>query len=138
MFIILLKINKTRPAPPCTHSSSPTSSDCLLTARAHEITITNNFSIIALVFIVCWAVSFLLNSTTKKISLNFYFQPINILNLIRVLQGTKNNDDLIKSFIILSHSNSVLNPILYSYQLKDFRRALLKILKCNRQLSEAN
>lgn len=72
---------------------------------------------------------------TKKISMIVGFfmlcsVPLNSINFINSLcQGCANYHLMSQSAIILSHLNSALNPFLYAYHLKDFRSALMSLIK---------
>lgn len=75
-------------------------------ARKREIKATQNLSRIVLFFIVCWF-------------------PLYTINCVMAFCPKCEVNDLLMNFcIILSHINSVGNPLLYAYHLKDFRIAL--------------
>ncbi|KAL6264829.1 hypothetical protein P5V15_004924 [Pogonomyrmex californicus] len=75
-------------------------------ARKREVKATQNLSRIVLFFIVCWF-------------------PLYTINCVMAFcPGCEVDDFLMKFCIILSHINSVGNPLLYAYHLKDFRIAL--------------
>lgn len=79
---------------------------CLGAARKREIKATQNLSRIVLFFIVCWF-------------------PLYTINCVMAFDKEFKVDDFLMKFcIILSHINSVGNPLLYAYHLKDFRIAL--------------
>lgn len=71
--------------------------------------------ILALLFLACW-------------------MPYHIINLyldFRISQ-TKNFGNILPYTILLGHLNSALNPILYFYASKTFRRALVRMIKCQK------
>lgn len=75
-------------------------------ARKREVKATQNLSRIVLFFIVCWF-------------------PLYTINCVMAFcPSCEVNDFLMNFCIILSHINSVGNPLLYAYHLKDFRAAL--------------
>ncbi|XP_014479841.1 PREDICTED: adenosine receptor A2b-like isoform X2 [Dinoponera quadriceps] len=75
-------------------------------ARKREVKATQNLSRIVLFFIVCWF-------------------PLYTINCVMAFcPKCEVNDFLMNFCIILSHINSVGNPLLYAYHLKDFRAAL--------------
>lgn len=54
-----------------------------------------------------------------------------MLNVIGVFWPNFEKDPaILRIFIALSYANSAFNPILYAYNLKDFRRAFFKICLC--------
>lgn len=75
-------------------------------AQKREVKATKNLSIIVLFFMICWL-------------------PLYTVNCINAFCDKCLNDPILTYFcIILSHLNSALNPILYAYHLRDFRKAL--------------
>ncbi|XP_076627577.1 adenosine receptor A2b isoform X1 [Colletes latitarsis] len=75
-------------------------------ARKREVKATQNLSRIVIFFIICWF-------------------PLYTINCVMAFcPRCKVNDVLMNFCIILSHLNSVGNPLLYAYHLKDFRAAL--------------
>lgn len=75
-------------------------------ARKREVKATQNLSRIVVFFIICWF-------------------PLYTINCVMAFCPTcEVNDFLMKLCITLSHINSVGNPLLYAYHLKDFRAAL--------------
>ncbi|XP_053988738.1 adenosine receptor A2b-like isoform X2 [Hylaeus anthracinus] len=75
-------------------------------ARKREVKATQNLSRIVAFFIICWF-------------------PLYTINCVMAFcPQCKVNDVLMNFCIILSHLNSVGNPLLYAYHLKDFRAAL--------------
>lgn len=75
-------------------------------ARKREVKATQNLSRIVFFFIVCWF-------------------PLYTINCVMAFcPKCEVNDFLLNFCIILSHMNSVGNPLLYAYHLKDFRAAL--------------
>lgn len=72
---------------------------------------TVKISVIVLIFIVSWF-------------------PLQIINVLGALNKTFKIDHNIIAFsMIIAHSNSAINPILYAYHLKDVRRAIFKIFR---------
>lgn len=89
-----------------THQTSGTMLRVLGAARKREVKATQNLSRIVLFFIVCWF-------------------PLYTINCVMAFcPSCEVNDFLMNFCIILSHINSVGNPLLYAYHLKDFRAAL--------------
>lgn len=41
----------------------------------------------------------------------------------------------LKLFIILSHFNSAIDPIIYAYRIKDVRTVIKRLLRCGRETS---
>ncbi|XP_063706461.1 D(1A) dopamine receptor-like [Culicoides brevitarsis] len=75
-------------------------------AQKREVKATQNLSIIVLFFMICW-------------------MPLYTINCINAFCSMCLDDVKLTNFcIILSHLNSALNPILYAYHLRDFRKAL--------------
>ncbi|XP_037090841.1 adenosine receptor A2b-like [Pollicipes pollicipes] len=75
-----------------------------------EVKAAKNLSIIVLFFMVCWFPLYTINCINA-------FCPSCAVPL-----------QLTNFTIILSHANSALNPLLYAYNLKDFRRALYSLV----------
>ncbi|XP_043196892.1 adenosine receptor A2b-like [Amphibalanus amphitrite] len=75
-----------------------------------EVKAAKNLSIIVLFFMVCWF-------------------PLYTINCINAFCPDCNIPLQLTNFtIILSHANSALNPLLYAYNLKDFRRAMYSLV----------
>ncbi|XP_015603170.1 adenosine receptor A2b [Cephus cinctus] len=75
-------------------------------AQKREVKATQNLSRIVIFFIICWF-------------------PLYTINCVEAFcPDCKVNDVFLNFCIILSHLNSVGNPLLYAYHLKDFRAAL--------------
>ncbi|KAJ1107013.1 hypothetical protein NDU88_004410 [Pleurodeles waltl] len=54
--------------------------------------------------------------------------PLQILNAVRLFRPTCDiPDDLILAAVILSHLNSVINPVVYVFRMRSFRKAFEKI-----------
>jgi hypothetical protein len=54
---------------------------------------------------------------------------LSIYNLVNsICDDCIRNKTAFDIFVVLSHLNSIVNPILYAYHLKDFRTAMLKLL----------
>ncbi|XP_011168551.1 adenosine receptor A2b isoform X2 [Solenopsis invicta] len=88
------------------HHQTGTMLRCLGAARKREVKATQNLSRIVVFFIVCWF-------------------PLYTINCVMAFcPQCEVNDFFMKFCIILSHINSVGNPLLYAYHLKDFRIAL--------------
>ncbi|XP_070157254.1 LOW QUALITY PROTEIN: adenosine receptor A2b [Polyergus mexicanus] len=88
------------------HQTTGTMLRVLGAARKREVKATQNLSRIVLFFIVCWF-------------------PLYTINCVKAFCPKCEVNDLLMNFcIILSHINSVGNPLLYAYHLKDFRIAL--------------
>ncbi|EFN60975.1 Adenosine receptor A2b [Camponotus floridanus] len=88
------------------HQTTGTMLRVLGAARKREIKATQNLSRIVLFFIVCWF-------------------PLYTINCVMAFCPQCEVNDLLMNFcIILTHINSVGNPLLYAYHLKDFRIAL--------------
>lgn len=88
------------------HHTTGTMLRCLGAARKREVKATQNLSRIVVFFIVCWF-------------------PLYTINCVMAFcPQCEVNDFFMKFCIILSHLNSVGNPLLYAYHLKDFRIAL--------------
>lgn len=81
-------------------------------ARKREVKATQNLSIIVLFFMVCWLPLYTQNCIVAFCP-ECYIPPK--MTLV---------------FIVLSHLNSAVNPLLYAYHLKDFRAALQSLI-CN-------
>ncbi|XP_067211124.1 adenosine receptor A2b-like isoform X2 [Linepithema humile] len=88
------------------HHQTGTMLRVLGAARKREVKATQNLSRIVLFFIVCWF-------------------PLYTINCVMAFcPQCEVNDFFLNFCIILSHINSVGNPLLYAYHLKDFRAAL--------------
>ncbi|XP_012272428.1 adenosine receptor A2b isoform X1 [Orussus abietinus] len=75
-------------------------------AQKREVKATQNLSRIVIFFIICWF-------------------PLYTINCVMAFcPDCEVNDVFLNFCIILSHLNSVGNPLLYAYHLKDFRAAL--------------
>ncbi|XP_043281783.1 adenosine receptor A2b-like [Venturia canescens] len=75
-------------------------------AQKRDVKATQNLSRIVAFFIICWF-------------------PLYTINCVKAFcPDCEVNDVILNSCIILSHLNSVGNPLLYAYHLKDFRAAL--------------
>ncbi|XP_059609523.1 5-hydroxytryptamine receptor 1B [Phlebotomus argentipes] len=79
-------------------------------AQKREVKATQNLSIIVLFFMICWIPLYTVNC------IKAFCQDCNIPPMMTFI------------FIILSHVNSAVNPILYAYHLRDFRAALKNLL----------
>ncbi|XP_063974070.1 adenosine receptor A2b isoform X2 [Diachasmimorpha longicaudata] len=87
-------------------SSGPMMLRLLGAAQKREVKATQNLSRIVIFFIICWF-------------------PLYTINCVKAFCPDCDVNDFVLNFsIILSHVNSVGNPILYAYHLKDFRAAL--------------
>lgn len=75
-------------------------------AQKREVKATQNLAIIVFFFIVCWI-------------------PLYTINAIKTFMPELDIPNPLTYFcIIFSHLNSAINPLLYAYNLKDFRAAL--------------
>ncbi|XP_066551850.1 adenosine receptor A2b [Amia ocellicauda] len=76
-----------------------------------EINAAKSLSIIVGLFALCWL-------------------PVHILNCLTLFyKGELHRPDIVMYLaIILSHANSVVNPIIYAYRIQDFRNTFRKIL----------
>ncbi|XP_028662605.2 LOW QUALITY PROTEIN: adenosine receptor A2b [Erpetoichthys calabaricus] len=74
-----------------------------------EIAAAKSLSIIMGLFAVCWL-------------------PVHILNCVTLFYKKVNEPWVMFMAIILSHFNSVVNPIIYAYRIKDFRNTFRKII----------
>lgn len=89
----------------------------LFNLNRKEVTKTKDLSVIVLLFMLCW-------------------MPLNTANCILAFCKTcKIPLQLMEFFIVLSHANSAINPFLYAYQMKDFRRTIHCLIRC-RKLEE--
>lgn len=79
-------------------------------ARKREVKATQNLSVIVLFFMLCWMPLYTINCIKA-------FCPDCFIHA-RVTFGG----------IVLSHLNSAMNPLLYAYNLKDFRAALKALI----------
>ncbi|CAL1573844.1 unnamed protein product [Knipowitschia caucasica] len=78
-----------------------------------EIRAAKSLSIIVGLFALCWL-------------------PVHILNCLTLFyRDLKKPDVVMYVAIILSHANSVVNPIIYAYRIQDFRNTFRKILAQN-------
>ncbi|KAA0707892.1 Adenosine receptor A1 [Triplophysa tibetana] len=55
--------------------------------------------------------------------------PLHVLNCITLFCPTCDNSTLLYIAILLSHGNSVVNPIVYAFRIEKFRNAFVKIWK---------
>lgn len=79
-------------------------------AQKREVKATQNLSIIVLFFVICWI-------------------PLYTTNCVKAFCNTCDVHPIVTYFfIILSHLNSAVNPILYAYHLRDFRAALKNLI----------
>uniref|UniRef100_H3A231 Adenosine A2b receptor n=2 Tax=Latimeria chalumnae TaxID=7897 RepID=H3A231_LATCH len=85
-------------------------SDNSRTTLQKEINAAKSLSIIVGLFALCWL-------------------PLHILNCLTLFHPSLEKKQWIKSLaIIMSHANSVVNPIIYAYKIKDFRNTFRKII----------
>uniref|UniRef100_A0A8C5QS14 Adenosine A2b receptor n=1 Tax=Leptobrachium leishanense TaxID=445787 RepID=A0A8C5QS14_9ANUR len=88
------------------------SSDNSRTTLQKEVNAAKSLSIIVGLFAFCWL-------------------PIHILNCITLFEPDFNKTKpqwVMDMAIILSHANSVVNPIIYAYKIRDFRYTFRKII----------
>lgn len=103
-------------------------------AQKREVKATQNLSIIVLFFIICWIVSWFLHNFLKTDLILSHDQPLYTINCLNAFcHDCMLNPTVIYFAIILSHSNSAVNPLLYAYHLKDFRGALSRLFHCTSQ-----
>lgn len=98
----------------CSYSISKPNSGAMLrvlgAARKREVKATQNLSIIVIFFMMCWL-------------------PLYTINCIKAFCAECFIDGRITfAAIILSHLNSAVNPLLYAYNLKDFRAAMKTLI----------
>lgn len=75
-----------------------------------EIRAAKSLSIIVGLFALCWL-------------------PVHILNCLTLFyEGLEKPDEVMYVAILLSHTNSAVNPIIYAYRIQDFRVTFRKIL----------
>ncbi|XP_053131177.1 adenosine receptor A2b-like [Hemicordylus capensis] len=82
------------------------------TTLQKEVNAAKSLAIIVGVFAICWL-------------------PLHILNCLTLFDkdfGEQKPEELMNFTIILSHINSVVNPIIYAYRIQDFRCTFHKIL----------
>lgn len=98
----------------CSYSISKPNSGTMLrvlgAARKREVKATQNLSIIVIFFMMCWLPLYTINCI-KAFCADCYIHP-------RITFAA----------IILSHLNSAVNPLLYAYNLKDFRAAMKTLI----------
>ncbi|XP_070496853.1 adenosine receptor A2b-like [Chironomus tepperi] len=98
-----------------TEQSSFSTTSSYQYTQKREINVTWNISIVVSLFFICWI-------------------PLNVLNLIeKIYDATDKYKCLLITFIILSHSNSAINPFLYSFQIKTFRKSLFRVLRIQKE-----
>ncbi|XP_078466186.1 adenosine receptor A1-like [Lampetra planeri] len=77
-----------------------------------EVKTATSLFLVLFLFTVCWI-------------------PLHVLNCISLLcPGNNTPYGLLLAAIILSHANSVVNPFLYAYRMKSYRRAFLSLIMC--------
>jgi hypothetical protein len=87
------------------------SSDAIAIARKREVNATRKIFIIVVFCILCWL-------------------PMQILNMIGTITGSHVRSEFInKSAKVLQQLSSAVDPILYAYHLKGFRRAIFVLLR---------
>ncbi|XP_060115002.1 adenosine receptor A2b [Heteronotia binoei] len=79
------------------------------TTLQKEVNAAKSLAIIVGLFALCWL-------------------PLHILNCCTLVRQKKNPQWAMNGAIILSHANSVVNPIIYAYRIRDFRSTFHKIL----------
>lgn len=83
--------------------------NCRMTLQK-EVSAAKSLAIIVGLFALCWL-------------------PLHILNCLTLFYPTASKPEWIMYLtIILSHTNSVVNPIIYAYRIQDFRYTFRKIL----------
>jgi hypothetical protein len=69
----------------------------------------------------------------------YFSQPLYTINCVNAFcSECMTNQTVLYFAIILSHVNSSINPLLYSYHLKDFRGALNRLFTCTSQPESFN
>jgi hypothetical protein len=82
------------------------STDAIAIAQKREINATRKIFIIVVFCVFCWL-------------------PMHILNIISTITGSHVRSEFVnKSAKVLQHLSSAVDPILYAYHLKGFRRAI--------------
>lgn len=77
-----------------------------------EFRMASSLFLVVFCFVLCWF-------------------PIHILNSIRLFcPKCQVNEDLVLTAVILSHANSAINPIIYVFRMRTFRRAVEATLSC--------
>lgn len=77
-----------------------------------ELRMATSLFLVVFCFVVCWF-------------------PIHILNVVRLFcPQCVVSADLVLSAVILSHANSAINPIIYVFRMRTFRRAIEATLSC--------
>jgi hypothetical protein len=61
----------------------------------------------------------------------FCWLPYNVLALLFDL-GVNNNIELFSYTLLLGHANSAINPVLYCFMTRNFRRAVRELVLCSR------
>ncbi|KAM3910573.1 adenosine receptor A1-like [Leptodactylus fuscus] len=78
-----------------------------------EFRMATSLFLVVFCFVVCWF-------------------PIHILNVIRLFcPKCTVPTDLVLTAVILSHANSALNPVIYVFRMRTFRRAIETTLSCS-------
>ncbi|XP_069841695.1 adenosine receptor A1-like [Dendropsophus ebraccatus] len=78
-----------------------------------EFRMATSLFLIVFCFVLCWF-------------------PIHILNVIRLFcPQCVVSTDLVLSAVILSHANSAINPVIYVFRMRTFRRAIEATLSCS-------
>ncbi|CAJ0967259.1 unnamed protein product [Ranitomeya imitator] len=78
-----------------------------------EFRMATSLFIVVFCFVVCWF-------------------PIHILNVVRLFcPQCLVPTDLVLTAVILSHANSAINPIIYVFRMRTFRRAIEATLSCS-------
>lgn len=79
------------------------------TTLQKEVNAAKSLAIIVGLFALCWL-------------------PLHILNCLTLFGRGKNPQWAMNTAIILSHANSVINPVIYAYRIRDFRCTFHRIL----------
>ncbi|XP_015277557.1 PREDICTED: adenosine receptor A2b [Gekko japonicus] len=79
------------------------------TTLQKEVNAAKSLAIIVGLFGLCWL-------------------PLHILNCLTLFGTAKNPQWAMNVAIVLSHANSVINPVIYAYRIRDFRCTFRKIL----------
>lgn len=90
---------------------------CIHLATKRELKVTLNIFFIVIFFMICWL-------------------PLSITKSVEILCAScKISHNMILFGIVFTHFNSAVNPLLYAYHLKDFRHAIINLVKLRRRES---